>query len=228
MSESQTAPPPHILLGNKSYSSWSLRPWLAMKALDIAFTEETLPLRTDLFHQRLREVAPEGNALVPTLVHGEQVVWDSLAILEYLNDAFPNAGIWPSDPTARAHARTVSAEMHAGFMALRQNCPMNLRHQRPKTGAKVAPLVAEDISRIDTIWSDCRARFGETGPYLFGAFSGADAMYAPVASRIWTYGLPVSETAKAYVETIMANEAMGIWITDARAEPWTRDLYDQD
>jgi len=208
--------PLRLVIGNKNYSSWSLRPWLAMTVAGIPFEEEVVPLHTPAFRTRLREVSPAGR--VPVLVDGDVHVWESLAILEYLNDVFPRAALWPSDVRARAHARAVASEMHAGFAPLRRACPMNL--WRPVTRPPLAADVLANVARIDAMWSDCRARFGAGGPFLFGAFSAADAMYAPVASRFRTYGIEVSAAARAYMEAIFALPAWQAWQAAAMQEPW--------
>jgi glutathione S-transferase len=169
-----------LVIGNKNYSSWSLRPWLAMKMAGASFQEIVIPLRQQTTAADIARHSPAGK--VPVLHDGEITVWESIAILEYLSEAMPEARLWPKDQEARAVARAVSAEMHAGFVALRTHMPMNIRASKPGRGR--TPEVEMDIRRIVTLWEDCRARFGEGGPFLFGGFSNADAMYAPVVTTL--------------------------------------------
>jgi glutathione S-transferase len=204
-----------LVIGNKNYSSWSMRPWLALKACGIAFDEVLIPLYTgDADKQRILKFTRSGK--VPALVDGDVTIWDSLAVIEYIAERFPEAQLWPQDAAMRAHARSVSAEMHSGFAALRNECGMNLH--RP-VGAK--PLSAEaraDVARIQESWSDCRARYGKRRPYLFGTFSGADAMYAPVVHRFRTYAIDVSPIVRDYMETMMALPAFQEWTRAGLAE----------
>src|ERR1700689_1059754 len=178
----------HLIIGNKNYSSWSLRPWLAMKAAGIAFEETVISLEAKDFKARVAALSGAGR--VPVLIDGEVRVWESLAILEYLAEKFPAAGLWPHHAAARAHARAVAPEMHAGFVPLRRQLPMNV--WRPVKHRALDSEAAGNVARIDAIWSDCRARFGAGGPFLFGAFGAADAMYAPVVWRFRTYAVKVS------------------------------------
>src|SRR3954454_20099912 len=197
-----------LVIGNKNYSSWSMRPWLALKANDIAFDEVQIPLYTgDADKQRLLGFSPSGK--VPALIDGEVTVWDSLAIVEYLAERFPEARLWPEDRASRARARSVSAEMHSGFAALRNECGMNLR--RP-VGAKALSADARaDIARIQESWAECREQYGKLGPYLFGAFSGADAMYAPVVHRFRTYAIEVAPVVRDYMAAMMVLPAFQEW-----------------
>jgi glutathione S-transferase len=206
----------HLIIGNKNYSSWSLRPWLGMKAVGIAFEETVISLEAKDFKERVLAVSGAGK--VPVLIDGDIRVWESLAILEYLAEKFPAAGLWPKLAGARAHARAVATEMHAGFLPLRRHLPMNV--WRPVRGRALDDGAAADVKRIDSIWSECRARFGADGPFLFGAFGAADAMYAPVVSRFHTYAVPVSDVSRAYMEAVMALPAWGEWDAAARREPW--------
>jgi glutathione S-transferase len=205
-----------LVVGNKNYSSWSLRPWLAMRQAGIAFDEVVIPLYQQGSKAALLAYSPAGK--VPVLVHGERTVWDYLAILEYLAETFPAAGLWPRDPAARALARCVSAEMHAGFAALRAGMSMNLREHLPGRGRSDA--VVADTARITAIWRDCRERFGDLGPFLFGRFSIADAMYAPVATRFRTYAVELDPVSQTYAETILALPAFLEWQAAAQEEPW--------
>ena len=205
-----------LLIGNKNYSSWSLRPWIAMKVAGIAFAEQVISLDAPDFKQRVHAISAAGK--VPALADGETQVWESLAILEYLAEKFPQAGLWPAEPNARAHARSIAAEMHAGFTPLRRHYPMNVR--RPVKRRAPTVEVVDHINRIDAMWSDCRTRFGRGGPFLFGSFGAADAMYAPVVSRFHTYEVEVSAAAQAYMEAVMGLPAWAEWCADAAQEPW--------
>ncbi len=211
---------PTLVIGNKNYSSWSFRPWIAMKAAGIPFTEELVPFGQPLgnpeWKAKLRRYTPAGR--VPALVDGDVQIWESIAIIEYLAEKHPKAALWPAEPRARAHARSIAAEMHAGFSALRNHCPMNMR-RTPKKRA-LTPAVEADVRRIDEIWTDCRARFGPDGPFLLGPFTAADAMYAPVVARFHVYGIEVSATAGSYMQTVMALPAWAEWKAAALTEPW--------
>jgi glutathione S-transferase len=205
-----------LLIGNKNYSSWSLRPWIAMKVAAIPFEERVISLDAADFKARVHEISATGK--VPALADGETHVWESLAILEYLAEKFPQAGLWPSEPRARAHARSIAAEMHAGFSALRSHFPMNVR--RPVKPRAPTPEAASDIRRVEALWTDCRARFGGRGPFLFGAFGAVDAMYAPVVSRMHTYAITLGAPARAYMEAVMSLPAWAEWSAAAAKEPW--------
>jgi glutathione S-transferase len=205
-----------LLIGNKNYSSWSLRPWIAMKVAGIAFAEQVISLDAADFKERVRKISATGK--VPALADGQTQVWESLAILEYLAEKFPQARLWPAEQSARAHARSIAAEMHAGFPPLRRHYPMNVR--RPVKRREPTAEVVEHINRIDTMWADCRSRFGRAGPFLFGAFGAADAMYAPVVSRFHTYGVDVGPVARAYMEAVMGLPAWAEWCAAALQEPW--------
>jgi len=206
-----------LLIGNKKYSSWSLRPWLALKQAAIAFEERLVPLDQPDTGERILAFSPSGR--VPFLRHGAVEVWESLAICEYLNEAFPGAGLWPREKAARAHARSISNEMHAGFAELRHNLPMDV--SRDLTTKSRAARVAGDIARIEQIWTRARERYGSEGPFLFGRFSIADCMYAPVVTRFRTYGVALGSVAAAYVAAILNLPAMQEWIEAAKRERWT-------
>lgn len=206
-----------LVIGNRNYSSWSLRPWLAMRVAGLDFAETVIPLHMPDTRARIAEHTPAGR--VPVLHHGPVTVWESLAICEYVAEIAPQAALWPDDPAPRALARAVSAEMHAGFGALREALPMNVRADRP--GVPVTAVVRGDIERIGQIWRDCRDRFGAGGPFLFGRFSVADAMFAPVASRFRTYHVALGPAEQAYCDAIHALPAMAEWSAAAAAEPWT-------
>ena len=207
----------HLVIGNKNYSSWSFRPWLAMKVAGIAFEETVISLDAPDFKSRLKALSG-GAGKVPVLVDGDARVWESLAILEYLAEKFPAAALWPRDPPARAHARAIASEMHAGFLPLRRQLPMNVR--RPVMPRPLEPDAAADVARIDAIWNECPARFGAGGPFLYGAFGAADAMYAPVVWRFHTYAVEVSPAARAYMGALMALPAWAEWREAASREPW--------
>lgn len=203
-----------LIIGNKNYSSWSLRPWLVLRKAGLAFEEVRIPLYlADSLEQTLR-YSPTGK--LPVLHHGDIRVWDSLAVIEYVADTFPDAAVWPSDRKARAEARAVSAEMHSGFEHLRQDFPMNCRVHL--SDVPYSEAVAEDIARIRAIWRDCRDRFGAGGPFLFGAFSAADAMYAPVVLRFESYGVAVGSVERAYMDAVLGLPELAEWIEAGRLE----------
>lgn len=216
--------PLRLIIGNKNYSSWSLRPWFAMTVAGIAFEETVISLDAPDFKARLLKESPAGK--VPVLIDGEVHVWESLAILEYLADRFPQARLWPEDAGARAHARAISSEMHAGFLPLRRACPMNL--WRPVTARAYSAEVQANVARIDAMWSECRARYGAGGPFLFGHFTAADAMYAPVVSRLHTYGQSVSPPSQAYMQAILGLPAWRAWQEAAVKEPWVLPADEPD
>jgi glutathione S-transferase len=205
-----------LLIGNKNYSSWSMRPWVLMRGLDIPFEERKLSFTLGLgtgFGDAVRAYSPAGR--VPVLIDGELAVWDSLAIVEYLHERFPHRGVWPADAAARARARSLAAEMHSGFGALRQHCPMNIEAALPEAGARVLrelPAVRRDLERIAEIFG------AASGPFLFGAFGAVDAYYAPVALRARTYALPLPAAAAAYAERLLAAPGPAAWIADALQE----------
>ena len=203
-----------LIQGNKRYSSWSLRGWLAAEQSGIDFDEEVIFLRQDDTRERILAHSAAGQ--VPVLIEDGEPIWDSLAIADYLAERFPDKGLWPSDPAARRLARCVTAEMHAGFRPLRLDLPMNLGVSRP--GREFAPEVLADIERIQGIWRDCRQRFGGGGDFLFGNFCIADAFYAPVVTRFLTYGVALDEVCEAYCEAVMAWPAMQIWAAAAAQE----------
>ena len=204
-----------LVIGNKNYSSWSMRPWVALRASNIAFEEVFIPLYTGAADkQRILDVSRAGK--VPILVDGDITVWDSLAIIEYVAERFPEKRLWPKHPGHRAHARSVSAEMHSGFAALRNECGMNLH--RPVRAIELSSDARANVARVEEIWSECRERHGQSGPFLFGAFSAADAMFAPVVHRFRTYAVAVTETTRRYMDTMMALPAFAEWTEAALAE----------
>jgi len=209
-----------LVIGNKNYSSWSMRPWVLMKGLGIEFDERKISFNlgwTTGFKQAVAAISPA--ARVPVLIDEGFVVWDTLAIVEYLHEKFPGRGVWPNEARSRARARSVCAEMHAGFGALRQHCPMNIELAMPEIGPRVLrehEAVRQDLARIDAMWCDALAASG--GPFLFGAFGAADAFYAPVALRVRSYGLPLSAPAAAYAARLLAAPGPAAWIADALQE----------
>lgn len=204
-----------LVIGNKNYSSWSLRPWMLMKRLGVAFDEVMVALDRPTTREDIEKFSPSGR--VPVLRQGDLCVWDSLAICEYLAELTGKG--WPEKPEVRAVARSVCAEMHSGFTNLRSLWPMNARARNRRT-AMTAALEA-DIDRIDQIWNDCRARFGAGGPWLFGEYSIADAMYAPVVLRFNTYGAGISQTARWYMASVLEDGALQEWLQGAKHETWT-------
>ncbi len=203
-----------LYVGNKNYSSWSFRPWIALEAAGVPFTDKVIPFDFAAGNPQFRDLSPTGK--VPVLHHGAVRVWESLAIIEYVAELFPEKGLWPRDAAARAEARAISMEMLSGFRAIRNACPMNIRR---KPGAIDLPDgVMEDVARIETIWTDALARSG--GPFLFGGFSAADAMYAPVVNRFDAYCLTKDETVLAYMARMKAHPAWQKWQAAAEAESW--------
>ncbi len=205
-------PKPQLIIGNKNYSSWSLRPWLSLCKAGIEFEEIYIPLFSGGFKERLLEYSPAGK--VPIYFDGDIAVWDSLAIVEYLAEGAPQ--LWPTDPGQRAEARSICAEMHSGFAALRAAMPMNCR----RVGRVIHQVqgIADDIARIQSIWNQCRTRNEASGPWLYGQFSNADAMYAPVVSRFNTYGVTGSSLVNDYIQTVLNDADMQRWYQAAEAE----------
>jgi len=205
-----------LVIGNKNYSSWSMRPWLALRANGIAFEEIFIPLYTGEAADKERILSVSASGKVPALIDGDVTVWDSLAIIEYLAERFPEARLWPEDRAERAYARAICAEMHSGFLSLRNECGMNLH--RPIRAVALSQDAQANVARIQEIWTDCRERHGERGAFLFGAFGAADAMFAPVVHRFRTYAIPVAPKAQAYMETMMALPAFAEWTEAGLAE----------
>jgi len=208
-----------LLIGNKNYSSWSLRAWLALRHFNVPFDEELLLLNGEGWKERMNTASPTGR--VPVLIDDDLVVPETLAIMEYIADRYPEAGVWPRDIAERALARAAAAEMHAGFTSLRNAAPMNLRASHP--GRVSVEEVGGDLARLEALWGELLKRSG--GPFLFGAFSAADAMFAPVATRLRTYDLPVSDRVGGYIEAIYALPAFGEWLAAALEEEW---IVEQD
>lgn len=214
----------HLVIANKLYSSWSMRPWLVMRAVALDFDETVVPLRQPDTAERIRAFSPSGK--VPVLIDGDVKVWESLAIISYLADKYPERPVWPQGMVARAHAKSIAMEMHGGFQALRQACPMNL-------GKRFAPPHMSDdfkanVARIEEIWSQTREQFGSGGPYLFGKqFTAADAMFAPVAARFDSYSIPITPQSRSYVDAIYANPHFAEWRAGAFKEPWVVPAFEE-
>jgi glutathione S-transferase len=215
-----------LYIGNKAYSSWSLRGWLACRQSGLPFEEVVVPLYDADWDQRREgdEFAPSSGK-VPILWDGEAVVWDSLAIVEYLADKAGRDRFWPADPAARAMARSMAAEMHSSFAALRRKHSMNVRQVFPPR--RPDEDVFADLARILTLWAQARARWGGTGDFLFGDFNAADIMYAPVCTRIVTYSLPMPGFAAAYVEAVLNHPFLQDWIAAAQEEDWVIEQFEQ-
>ena len=213
-----------LVIGNKNYSSWSMRPWIGLKAAGIAFDEDVISLYVDGSREQILKHSPGGK--VPVLIDGDLHVWESLAILEYVAEKFPKAGLWPSDPAARAHARAISAEMHAGFVPLRSECGMSF--WRPPAKRTLSAEAQADIARVQEIWRGARAKYGAGGPFLFGAFTAADAMYAPVVQRFVAYDIDVSAPARAYMQAMIALPSWQEWRGAALRETWVIPKFEAD
>jgi len=208
--------PLKLVIGNKAYSSWSLRAWILLAQFKIPFEELLIPLDRPETRAMILEHSPSGK--LPALRDGAITVFESLAIVEYVAEIFPHKAIWPRGKAARAHARSLASEMHAGFAALRRDCPCNFR--RPVSAIALGEAVEADMARIEAAWAHARENFGRAGPFLFGRFSAADAMFAPVVNRFHVYDVPVSRATRAYMDAIMALPAWKAWVADAEAEPW--------
>jgi glutathione S-transferase len=212
-----------LIVGNKNYSSWSFRPWLALRVAGIPFEEEVIPLYDEGSKAQILARSPAGK--VPILIDGDVRVWESLAILEYAAEKFPAAQLWPADAAARAHARAISTEMHAGFVPLRRECSMNM--WRPPARKELSADAQADVARIAALWIDARSGFGAGGPFLFGRFSAADAMYAPIVSRFETYAVDVAERARTYMQAVIALPAYQEWRRAGLSEPWVIAKFEE-
>ncbi len=214
--------PIKLVIGNKSYSSWSLRPWILAAHLHIPFEEVLINMYDDKGKKAMRKHSPTGK--VPVLYDGEIQVWETLAIMEYLHEKYPAKNIWPKNKAARAHARAIASEMHAGFQGLRQHCPTNfIRDVRAR---ELTEAAAHDVARLEALWADTRKRFGKDGPFLFGKFSAADAMFAPVVNRLHVYDVKVKKETRAYMGAIRALPAWVAWHADAAKEKYRNPAYD--
>ncbi|TCD15190.1 glutathione S-transferase family protein [Oricola cellulosilytica] len=213
----------HLVIGNKLYSSWSLRAWMLLHAFEIQFDETVIAMYQRDTRERMLAFGPTGK--VPVLIDGDVTVWESLAIMEYVADRFPNKRVWPVDLDARAHARSAASEMHAGFTGLRAACPMNLTKRfAPKDRGAAC---AADVVRLQQLWSEARDRFGGGGPFLYGDFSAADAMFAPVVTRLDTYQVAVDKPTRSYMDTVLAHPAFAAWRASALEEPWQLPHYEE-
>ncbi len=214
--------PLKLVIANKAYSSWSLRPWTLLAHFKIPFEEVVIPLDLPETRTLILEHSPTGK--VPALRDGAITVWESLAIAEYVAEIYPGKAIWPRGKAARALARSLANEMHAGFPALRRDLPCNFR--RPVRAIALSEAVEAEIVRIEAAWAQARKDFGRAGPFLFGRFSAADAMFAPVVNRLHIYDVPVEPATRAYMDAVMALPAWKAWIADAEAEPWRIEKYE--
>ena len=214
-------PKPLLVIGNRNYSSWSLRPYMALAMARIDFEQKLIRFTDPQFGAKVARISKAG--LVPVLKHNDLIIWDSLAILEYLAETWPTKNLWPKNKTARAYARSISAEMHSGFHNLRSACPMNLR--RPIKPVNMNADVRRDIARLEQIFATARKTFGKGGPFLFGKFSNADAMFTPVITRFETFGIPVSKNTRDYMNAILATPAFQAWKASALTET---DIYPAD
>jgi glutathione S-transferase len=215
-----------LIIGNKNYSSWSLRGWLACKQSGLSFEEIQVPLYGEDWDEqkkRIGEISP-SQGKVPVLWDGEAVVWDSLAIIEYLADKVGRDRFWPKPDDARAMARSMVAEMHSSYLALRRQCPMNMRRRFQYW--EIGEETKTDVVRILSLWAEARARFGTGGPFLFGSFCAADIIYAPVVSRFLTYAIPVPGFAEAYMQAVSEHDWLQQWIAAAEAEEWVIEQYE--
>jgi glutathione S-transferase len=203
-----------LVIANKNYSSWSLRPYMALAMAGIPFEEIFIPFGEPRFGKEIRKVSTAGK--VPVLIDGKTTIWDSLAILEYLAETFPGKNLWPKSKAARAMARSVASEMHSSFQGLRNACPMNLR--RPPKAIPMTDRAMADVARIETIWRECRKAHGKGGKFLFGKFSNADAMFAPVVARLDTFAIPAAKDTRAYMDAMLSTKAFQAWKAAALKE----------
>ncbi len=211
-----------LIIANKAYSSWSLRPWILMRHFEIAFDEIVIPLAQDNTRAELLRYSPSGKC--PVLIDGDITIWDSLAIIEYLAEMYPEKPLWPKARAARARARSLAAEMHSGFASLRGLLPMNMR--RAVKRVALTPEASADVARLEQAFQQAREAFGQAGPFLFGDFSAADAMFAPIVNRLHVYDVPVVPATKAYMDAVMTLPAWQEWHTQAQVERWAIPKYE--
>jgi glutathione S-transferase len=209
---------PTLIIGNKNYSSWSLRPYLALSMARIPFEEKMIRFGEPRFSKAVKKISKAGQ--VPILLHNGLVINDSLAIIEYAAETWPSKPIWPKSKAARAKAHSISAEMHSGFRDFRNACPMNIRRDIKLPPNGISDGVANNIARIEQIWADCRKEFGKGGPFLFGKFSAADAMFTPIAARLRTFAIPVDNVTEAYVKAVLTTPAYLKWKAESASEKW--------
>jgi glutathione S-transferase len=215
--------PLKLIVANKAYSSWSFRPWILLAHFHIPFEDVVIPLDLPDTRANILRHSPSGKC--PVLRDGRIEIWESLAIIEYVAEKYPEKAIWPRARAARAHARAISNEMHAGFQALRQHCPTQFL--RPVRKIALTPEVEADVARIEAAWAHARATYGKAGPFLFGRFCAADAMFAPVVNRLHIYDIPVASATRAYMDAVRALPAWKAWIKDAETETWRIDKYER-
>ena len=214
-----------LVIANRNYSSWSLRAWLFLTESNVPFEEIRIPLFTKSWPAEIAEYSPTGR--VPVLLSGDITVWDTTAIIEHVRAEYPHAVGWPESARMRAHARSVSAEMHSGFLAVRDELPQNIRARNKLETNQLSGSCRKQIARIDEIWTDCRRKYGESGKWLFGEFSIADVMFMPVALRFVTYSIPVSDSAREFVDAAQGSESVRQWIEAARAESESISFIDE-
>jgi glutathione S-transferase len=209
---------PTLIIGNKNYSSWSLRPYMALAMAGIPFDESMIRFGEPRFTREVRKISKARQ--VPILLHNGLVINDTISIIEYIAETWPVKNIWPKNKAARAKARSVSAEIHAGFRSIRNACPMNLRRDIKLPPGGITEAVAKDVARLEYLWAECRATYGKGGPFLFGKFSAADAMFAPVVSRLQTFAIPVKKETRAYMNAILSTPAFVKWKAESAPEKW--------
>jgi glutathione S-transferase len=209
---------PTLIIGNKNYSSWSLRPYMALRMANIPFVERMIRFGEPRFSTEVREISKAGQ--VPIFLHNDLVINDSLAIIEYAAETWPTQGIWPKSVAARARARAVSAEMHSGFRGIRSACPMNLRRPQKSPPGGVTETIARDIARFQELLTDCREKFAQGQSFMFGEFSAADAMFTPFVSRLHTFALPVNQATRDYMQAILSTPAFLTWFEESKQEDW--------
>jgi glutathione S-transferase len=214
--------PVTLFIANKAYSSWSMRPWLLMASMGIPFEEVVIPMARPDSKKKMLKHSPAGK--MPALKDGDVIVYESIAVIEYIAEKYPQKNIWPKNKAARALARSLSAEMHAGFQALRQHCPTVFR--RPVKARELTPEAALDVARLESAFANTRKAYGRGGPFLFGKFTAVDAMFAPIVTRLHIYDIKVSKTTRAYMDAIMALPAYQAWIKDAAKEKWAIEKFD--
>lgn len=214
--------PVTLFIANKAYSSWSMRPWLLMASMGIPFEEVVIPMARPDSKKKMLKHSPVGK--MPALKDGDVIVYESIAVIEYIAEKYPQKNIWPKNKAARALARSLSAEMHAGFQALRQHCPTVFR--RPVKARELTPEAALDVARLESAFANTRKAYGRGGPFLFGKFTAVDAMFAPIVTRLHIYDIKVSKTTRAYMDAIMALPAYQAWIKDAAKEKWAIEKFD--
>ncbi len=214
--------PVTLFIANKAYSSWSMRPWLLMASMGIPFEEVVIPMARPDSKKKMLKHSPVGK--MPALKDGDVIVYESISVIEYIAEKYPQKNIWPKNKAARALARSLSAEMHAGFQALRQHCPTVFR--RPVKARELTPEAALDVARLESAFANTRKAYGRGGPFLFGKFTAVDAMFAPIVTRLHIYDIKVSKTTRAYMDAIMALPAYQAWIKDAAKEKWAIEKFD--